>query len=407
MLADRPTDAPLTGYRSSSPMRLAILTSHPIQYYAPWFRHLAIRFDLEVLYAHRQDPAGQAAAGFGVAFDWDVPLLDGYRYRWLKNVSRRPGLQRFGGCDTPELFDLIRPKNYDALLVLGWNRKSFVQGIRAAWRHKVPVLMRGDSQLGTARSRIKRALKYLPYRWFLPRIDAHLYVGKRNRDYLRHYGVREEQLFFSPHFVDNDFFAARSQEARDSGRAAAIRENFNIPPDGFVALFVGKFLQKKRVDDFIAASLSAADKRTNFHAVLIGDGLMRARLEELARAHPRIHFAGFRNQSELPDFYAAADVLVLPSDAEETWGLVVNEAMACGVPAIVSDAVGCTPDLIESELTGVIYSFGDIEALSDQLAGFRDSDTESLRRKSVEYSISKATEGLELAITALLGQRAI
>jgi glycosyltransferase involved in cell wall biosynthesis len=400
-------------------MRLAILTTHPIQYYAPWFRHLATRFDLEVLYAYRQDAQGQAAAGFGVEFEWDVPLLEGYRYRWLKNVSGHPGLKTFGGCDTPELFDLIRPENYDALLVLGWNKKSLVQGIRAAWRHGVPILMRGDSQLQTQRSGWKRALKYPLYRWFLPRIDAHLYVGQRNKEYLEHYGIREEQLFFSPHFVDNDFFASRAEEARKTGAAREIRDQFRIPHQAAVSLFVGKFIEKKRPGDFVAAALHVAAARNDFHAVLVGDGPLRTELQEVAGANPRqIHFAGFRNQSELPAFYAAADNVVLPSDASETWGLVVNEAMASGIPAIVSDAAGCAPDLIDEGATGWSFPLGDVEGLALRLNGFaadillvsqadanarrmRVTRSEALRRRCGAYSMERATEALERACQAM------
>src|SRR5262249_32158511 len=121
-------NVPAESSKAARRTRLAIIASHPIQYFTPWFRHLAGHVDLEVLYAQQQNERGQATAGFGVAFEWDVPLLDGYKYRWLRNVSRSPGLQGFGGCDTPELFDLIHPKRYDAVLVLGWNKKSFVQG---------------------------------------------------------------------------------------------------------------------------------------------------------------------------------------------------------------------------------------------------------------------------------------
>jgi len=392
--------APRGGLSRSRPTRLAILASHPIQYHAPWFRHLATRFDLEVLYVHRQDAQGQGAAGFGVDFEWDVPLLDGYRHRWLKNVSRNPGLQTFAGCDTPELFDLIRPKNYDALIVLGWNRKSFVQGIRAAWRNKVRVLSRGDSHLGTQRSVFKRAVKFLPYRWLLPRIDAHLYVGAGNRDYLRHYGVRGEQLFFCPHFVDNDFFAARADEARRSGTAPKLREQLQIPPEAFVALFVGKFISVKRPADFVRASLRATERQKDFHALLVGDGPLRGELEALAAANPRqIHFAGFRNQSELPVCYAAADMLVLPGC--ESWGLVVNEAMACGLPAVVSEAAGCAPDMIDEGRTGFTYPPGDAQALAERLVQVkqeRERDPILLRvavlQKAAKYSMEHATAGL-------------
>ncbi len=81
-----------------------------------------------------------------------------------------------------------------------------------------------------------------------------------------------------------------------------------------------------------------------------------------------LHVAGFQNQTELPAWYAAADVLVLPSDGGETWGLVVNEALACGTPAVVSDAVGCAPDLAldrDPGRTGAVFAVGDPAALAD------------------------------------------
>jgi glycosyltransferase involved in cell wall biosynthesis len=407
---------------------LAILATHPIQYFAPWFRHLATLFDLEVLYAHHQDAAGQSAAGFGVNFEWDVPLLDGYRYRWLKNVSRRPGLQTFSGCNTPELYDLIRPANYDALLVLGWNRKSFIQGVRAAWKNKVPVLARGDSQLRTERSIFKRVSKYLPYRWFLPRIDAHLYVGRRNREYLKHYGVRDEQLFFSPHFVDNEWFRENAEKLKM--RKAEIRRQWGIAEDAFVALFVGKFIPEKRPWDLVKAAqllftsssnLQAPDSmHRKLHLLFVGNGELGDQLRSQCNvvfdaerpavsgpvisgqrsALPPASFAGFRNQTELPAVYAAANVLVLPGD--ETWGLVVNEAMACGIPAIVSDAAGCGPDMIDADVTGWTFPMGDINALADRLTEFRRLESGALRQKCEDYSIDRATSGLQHAIATVL-----
>ena len=101
-------------------MRLAVVASHPIQYQAPWFRALAKVAELEVFFCHEQDASGQAEAGFGVRFDWDVPLLDGYRYHLLKNVSPRPGVSSFGGCDTPEIAERLSSRgapNFDACII--------------------------------------------------------------------------------------------------------------------------------------------------------------------------------------------------------------------------------------------------------------------------------------------------
>lgn len=395
--------------------RIGVLATHPIQYHAPWFRHLSEKMDLEVFYAYYQDAAGQARAGFGVGFEWNLPLLEGYSYQWLKNIARHPGLESFNGCDAPEINEIIGNGNFDTFLVFGWNYKSAVQAILACRKNRIPVLLRGDSHLGTRRSWLKRVVKYFPYRWFLPRVDGHLYVGKRNREYLEFYGVPEEKLFFTPHFVDNDFFRERAQRAEAQGWHLEIRSQFGIPMGAFVFLFVGKMIPKKRPGDFIRACVKIfeSEKNLNTHALLVGDGPLRTSLEKLAKPYSgRIHFCGFRNQTELPNFYKASNALILPSDDRETWGLVVNEAFACGIPAVVSDAVGCAPDLIEEESTGYTYPIGHLETLSVRMLKLRALCRtqplviqQALAKKIAVYSIEKATEGLQGALERILKKR--
>ena len=142
-------------------MRLAILSTHPIQYHAEWFRALAAcpGLDIRVYYCHQATPREQAGAGFGVEFDWDVPLLEGYPYSFLKNVADSPGHGRFSGFDTPEIKEIIRRRAYDAILVNGWHYKSAWQAIWACWKSKVKVMVWGDSHLHTARGMAKRAFK--------------------------------------------------------------------------------------------------------------------------------------------------------------------------------------------------------------------------------------------------------
>jgi glycosyltransferase involved in cell wall biosynthesis len=354
--------------------RVAVVASHPIQYQAPWFRALAHVVDLDVFFCHRQDAQGQADAGFGVPFAWDVPLLDGYRHHWLTNVSAAPDVSTFGGCDTPEIASRLRDGGYDACIVNGWYLKSYVQAIRACWRAGIHVLVRGDSHLKTPRSRAKAAIKYLPYRWFLKRIDAHLYVGAANRAYLRSYGVPADRLFFAPHFVDNAFFGAGAQRARADGTAARLRAEWGVGAGERVMLFAGKFIEKKRPQDFIDAIADRHRQQPgSIRGVLVGGGPLRTSLEAQAAAMSApVHFAGFKNQSELPACYSAADALVLPSDGGETWGLVVNEALACGVPAIVSDQVGCADDLIRTGETGFVFPCGDVAQLSDRMSAIVD-----------------------------------
>lgn len=361
--------------------RVAIVTSHPIQYQAPWFRALAHRTEIEVLFCHRQSAADQAAAGFDHAFEWDVPLLDGYRSRWLRNVSRQPGVEAFGGCDTPEIADVLAQGRFDACLVNGWYLKSYLQAIRACWGLRIPVLVRGDSHLRGPRSRVKSAAKYLPYRWFLPRIDAHLYVGRANRAYLEHYGVREDRLFFTPHFVDNDRFAASAAGARASGEVERLKAEWSGHGECTVFMFAGKLIDKKRPADLLLALSGLRARGRRVAGVVVGSGPLESELRALAAGHRvPVSFAGFRNQTQIPACYAAADCLVLPSDGRETWGLVVNEAMACGTPAVVSDTVGCAADLIEEGQTGFSYPLGDVPALMQRLTEMADRLTSAPER---------------------------
>jgi len=419
--------------------KLAIICTHPIQYYSPWFRHLAeqaprlglapsdlpppilksrsavdsfsasagelrfggneaVDFSFEVFYAHKQTSRGQAEAGFGVEFEWDVPLLEGYPHRFLKNVSKRPGLEWFGGCDCPEIGKILVREGFTHVLLIGWHKKVFWQAFWAAKKAGIKVLSRGDSQLGMTTSLLKRAAKFLLYRLLLPRFDAHLFVGQRNFAYLRHYGVPKDRLFFSPHFVDNQWWAGRAAAAADS-----IKMKMKIKEGATTFLFAGKFIPKKRVSDLLEAAARVPEARV----VLVGDGPLRSQLEERA-AKPdlmgRVEFAGFKNQQELPAYLAAADCLVLPSDGTETWGLIVNEAMACGTPAIVSTACGCQPDLIVDGQSGYSFPLGDTHALADQLRLFVKNKernwASAVRAKIGQYTIENATEGLVSAMAA-------
>jgi glycosyltransferase involved in cell wall biosynthesis len=386
-------------------MRLGILASHPIQYQAPWFRGLAQVADVTVFFAHRQTAAGQADAGFGVAFDWDIDLLACYRHMFLRNIASVPSVNEYGGCDTPEIAEIIPREKFDAFIVNGWYLKSFLQAAAACRRARTPVFIRGDSQFGMSPSLLKRAVKELTHRILLRRFDGFLYVGRHNAEYLAHYGAPKERMFFVPHFVDNAWFASRAAEAlpqRDT-----LRASWGVTPDSVVALFVGKFVEKKRPSDLLQALGAGKNPRTM--AVFVGSGELEQSLREEANAlGVKVHFAGFKNQSELPGLYASADVLVLPSNAGETWGLVVNEAMACGLPAIVSDAVGCVPDLIEEHQTGFSFPLGNAHALMERLSVVKQKKQTghdwrpALQAKLQTYSLETAVTGTMRAIDTVI-----
>jgi glycosyltransferase involved in cell wall biosynthesis len=377
-------------------MRLGILTSHPIQYQAPWFRGLAKAVDLEVFFAHRQSSAEQSKAGFGVAFEWDVDLLSGYSHRFLENRSPQPGVNHFSGCDTPEIRKIIRDGKFDAFVVTGWHLKSYWQAVRAC-RRALPVLVRGDSHLLTPRSPLKRWVKAVGYQILLRQFDGFLVVGKRNAEYLAHYGAPMAKMFSAPHFVDNEWFAGLANQARNN--RSELRTAWNASERRLVALFVGKLQAVKRPCDLLLALAEPHLAGADVMAVFVGSGEMESVLRKKARELGiRAHFAGFKNQTELPACYAAADVLVLPSESE-TWGLVVNEAMACGLPAVVSDAVGCGPDLIEEGKTGFTFRLGRESELAARLAVLVNMKSAghdfvpALREKLRNYSLKTAVAG--------------
>ena len=379
--------------------RIGFLVSHPIQYYAPIFRELARRCDLTVFFAHRQDAAGQGKAGYGVAFDWDVDLLSGYESRFLRNVARVPSTQTFAGCNTPEIAEIITEGRFDAFVVPGWSLRSYWQAVRACRRARVPVMVRGDSQLAGQRGGAVGKVKGVVFPHMLKQFDACLYVGQRNREYLEHYGVSAKRLFFSPHCVDNDAFRQASDAARGAGGGRAGGRRRHV-------LFVGRLVGSKRPMDVVQAVARLTSSGQPVDLVIAGAGELQGSMEEAARAAGLdAQFLGFVNQSRLPSVYASSDVVVLPSIAIETWGLVVNEAMACGVPAVVSDAVGCGPDLIQPGATGAVAPLGDVPALATSIASVLAFDPSLTRRALAErmeiYSPARAAGGVLEAADAL------
>lgn len=384
------------------PYRVGILCTHPIQYYAPWYRALAQEVDLEVFFCHRQTGEGQAEAGFGVPFEWDTPVLEGYSYRFLTNRARRPNVFTFWGCDTPEIRDVIHRECFDAFIVHGWYVKSYWQAILACWQTGTPILVRGDSQLTTPRSAVKRLFKLFVYRAFIPRFDGYLVVGERNRQYYLYYGADESKMFFTPHAVDNEFFASTAADLRPERER--LRTEWGIPPDATVFLFAGKFIPVKRPLDFVRAIEQAAQSNQDLWGLMVGDGPFRAEIETLIKQKGLpIALSGFLNQTEMPKAYAASDVLVLPSESE-TWGLVVNEAMASGLPAVISDTVGCALDLVKPGQTGEIFPSGLVVELTRILVNFAREPVR-IQRMGINacsyierYSVSNVAEGTLAAV---------
>ena len=384
---------------------LAFITTHPIQYQAPLFRSLAAHPDLEleVFFCHQASAAEQADAGFGVKFDWDIPLLDGYSHRFLQNVARRPRIAGFGGLDTPEIKDIVARGRFAAVMINGWHYKSAWQTMRACWRTQTPVMVRSDSHLHNERSSVKRAGKWPVYNWFISRLDACVPVGSWSSDYFLHYGAAPERVFVVPHAIDTELFS--SEARRLAPERNALRAQWGLDESAVVFLFAGKFTENKRPADFVDAVGHAARRGSRVAGLMVGDGPLRGACEELVNGENLpIAFAGFLNQSRISEAYAAADALVLPSTTE-TWGLVVNEAMACGLPCFVSDGVGCGPDMITTGETGAVFRLGDTQALgqlmsdfaanTEQITQMRERATEQAQKYTLRVAVDRMVAAVE------------
>lgn len=393
---------------SVRPYRLCIVETHPIQYKAPLFRRLAEhpQIEMTVLYSMIPD-ARQQGTGFDVPFVWDVPLLGGYRHILLENRAKTPSVTRFNGCDTPEIYERLLHDKPDAVLVNGWVAKTCLQALWACRRLGIPCLVRGEANL--LRPRV--LWKHVLHRLLLKQYSAFLAIGLANRDFYRFHRCHDERIFFAPYAVDNNYFAV--QAIARASRRDEIRAAFGIPRDACVFLFAGKLEEKKHPMDILdAVSSLSLDLRMRSHALIVGGGPLRLVIEQKAREHGLpVTCAGFLNQSKLPDAYVAADVLVLPSDAGETWGLVVNEAMACGLPAIVSDRVGCQKDLVEEGRTGCVFPVGDTASLGRAMAfmveneGIRKNMGASARERIESYAYDRVVEGILKALACVMNDK--
>lgn len=381
--------------------RVFILATHPIQYHSPFYRELVRQgLDIEVLYCFEAGAREQAAAGFGVEFAWDIDLLGGYPHRFLRNAARRPSLHGFRGLDTPDIGAILAAERPRAVIVYGWHFLAAWQTVFACLRLGIPYFLRGDSQFADRRPLYLRAAKYPVYSFLIRYAAGCLPVGSRSAAYFRHYGARPDRIHIVPHCVDDNRF-------RPAENTASFRTRWGFQPSDRIFLFCGKLLPVKRPLDFLRAIQSVAAGGARVAGVVAGDGPLRDDCESfISENNLPVRMIGFVNQRELPGVYAAADCLVLPSTSE-TWGLVVNEAMLCGVPAIVSDTVGCLPELIEQGGVGSSFPVGDFAALAARMLAIAEVPAElraSWRTQCREVAMRSSVEASAAALAAALAE---
>jgi glycosyltransferase involved in cell wall biosynthesis len=387
------------------PMRVLLVASHPVQYSSPVFRLYAKdpRLEILVAYCSLQEADLHLDQEFGVEVKWDVPLLEGYPWVAVKNKSWCPELGSFFSLFNPTIWALIRRGNFDAVvLYTGYPYATFWMAIAAAKLSGVAILFGTDAH-GLAPLDGKRwKIKVKEFLW--PRLfriaDVAIVPSSASFRLIRSLGILEDRIALTPYCVDNSWWIEKSQEVD----RLSVRARWNVPPDAVVVLFCAKLQPWKRPHDLLRAFSKAAG--TDRYLVFAGDGPLRSVLEKEAFSlgiSERVRFIGFVNQSGLPEVYTASDVLVLPS-GYEAFGVVVNEAMLCGCPVIVSDNVGAGFDLVRQSETGFIFVTGDVEALSELLRETLKSPERlrsmgnAARARMAGWSPSQNLEGLVMGI---------
>jgi glycosyltransferase involved in cell wall biosynthesis len=390
-------------------MHIVIVATHPIQYQAPLYRLLHARegVNLTALFLSEHSVKGGLDKGFGQSVQWDVPLLEGYDSIFLMNEGAGcygSGFRayRFGGFD--KVFKKLRP---NVVFLHGHFVQAYWQALFAATRLRIPVVTRPDSLEGTGKKRSppKQMLQRAVTRLFYRNTSAFCWSGHFSRQDAYRYGFDDVQLFFSPHCIDTELFKRLHSEA--VGGRESLRKCLGIGSDQVAVIFVGKFIDWKNPSLLLKAieSLSPTD-RDQIFMLMVGSGPDLERVRAYAKSIKGLKylFPGFANQSELARYYTAADCAVFPSKkGHESWGLVVNEAMTCGLPVSVSDGVGSRVDLVKDGVTGFVFEDGKHLQLADILLRWL-ADRKMLKtmgdaaKEHVEsYSSHKAAEGIHRA----------
>ena len=380
--------------------KLAFIVSHPIQYYVPLYRRLAARSDVQikVFYTWHAGQSAQLDQGFKKTVAWDIPLTDGYVFELVPNTARRPGSHHYWGLQNPELVARVRAWSPNAVHVTGYAWHSHLWAMRALARHGLPVLFRGDSHLLDGG---QFGARWLAKKFLLSRIfswpAAFLCVGQANKNYYRAFGVPAEKLFDCPHSIETERFA--EPDAELEAKAQAWRRELRVAEQQKVLLFAGKFEAKKRPVALMEAFLRSAPPQTVL--VLVGDGELGEPVRTLAARHPeQFRVLPFQNQSRMPLVYRLGDALVLPSAYGETWGLAVNEALACGRPALVSDRVGCHADVIRPGVNGDVFTADDWNDFGRKLIRFNFAGGEARRKELKTWALNWSIEKTERTLVA-------
>jgi glycosyltransferase involved in cell wall biosynthesis len=384
--------------------KIAFFISHPIQYYAPLFRLLnkSEKIDLTVYYFSGETLNSYKDKQLGKVISWDTDLTSEYTYKVLTNNSLRPSIYNgFFGVVNFEIIREVREGGYDYIISHGWNYASHWLVFITSFFYKIPVILRGEMPLKQEylKSKVKIFFKKIVLTILFKKIHGFLSIGSQNKDFYKYYGVQNERIYFAPYAIDNKFFREnylKLKQKKDSIRVKGKFDKFDK-----IVLFVGKFISKKNPMDLVKAFHGVNNLK--YCLIFVGDGEDRDRMEDyiLKNNIANIFISGFKNQSELGEYYTIADLFVLPSGLGETWGLVLNEAMNYNLPILVSDTVGSSDDLIQKN--GFAFKEGDIKDLSEKIKYMLSvEDLSGMGRNSYNIVKKYSFENIESAILKII-----
>lgn len=348
--------------------KIAFLISHPIQYYAPIFRELAKKegISLKVFYCWDFGVKAAFDGQFRTNVKWDIPLLDGYDYEFLPNWSPYSS-SSFWGQINPKILSRLLTERYDAIVVHGYAILTNWLAFFGAWISHTPLLLRGEANLLQRRSAGKSILKNIIIPPLFKSTSAFLAIGRLNADYYKHYGVPQEKIFLAPYVSNENFFVAEARKKNLYRHET--RQKLGIEKNNPVILYAGKIFGEKGPGALdLLAAFERINERLASTLVFVGDGKEKVFLESRVKEKgtKNVFFVGFKNQTEISRYYAASDILVLPSYSEQ-WGIVVNEAMYFGNAIIASDKVGASYDLVREGKNGFVFPAGNVAALTKKL----------------------------------------
>jgi glycosyltransferase involved in cell wall biosynthesis len=389
--------------------KIAYIGAAPAYYFIPFLQELTKEegVELDVYWGSQETTNIFESKQYGVRVDETEGLLDGYKYKFLKNVYGKESFQNgFFGLNSFDFYRDFKNKKYDFIIVHGWQYLNNINAIVAAKLSGTKVLLRAETPLNQElrKSRGKLFLRKIILKGLFKLVSGFLYISTENKKFYKYYGIQEYKLFLTPYSVNNNKF--QDYALKNKGNKSLVRKSIGVEEDDVVIIFVGKLFHKKRPLTLLRAFNKI--KQGNKKLLFIGSGEDEEKLKQYVTDNNmnNVIFSGYQTQNELPKFLNIADIFVLPSGDGETWGLVNNEAMNFQLPIVVSDIVGSHFD-VATKNNGFVFKLDDINELTrylEKLVGDKrlreEFGSESLKIVN-EFSSLNVKNGIMKAIQEL------